>query len=275
VPLISVVVPTHNRPEMLAEALASVRAQTFTDYEIIVVSNGENAEMRHRSHVASTRAAARYFALSEGNVSAARNFAIDQAKGEWVAFLDDDDIWLPEKLERQIEAARRSGADMVVCGCIEFDTDGHESLCRQRRIPAGWTHHKALCHGRWMALPSAVILRKSAIQAAGGFNPEIRIFEDGDLWRRISWNHSIHEIGDPLTKYRKHVGSVSQNQRKTLRNTLKVMRRSERWSDTPPELRSDIPHIGTFVYRGVVHYITPWWLRHPRKLWRRILQVRS
>jgi glycosyltransferase involved in cell wall biosynthesis len=76
---------------MLAEAFESVLAQTFTDYEIIVVSNGENAEMRGRSRYVA--AGWTYVALDRGNVSIARNAGVAMAKGEWIAFLDDDDVW--------------------------------------------------------------------------------------------------------------------------------------------------------------------------------------
>src|SRR5260370_823595 len=109
-PLVSVIIPTHNRPGMLAEALASVRAQTFTDYEIIVVSNGESDDMRRASRDAASGCV--YLELDRGNVSAARNFGMERAKGEWIAILDDDDLWPPNKLERQIAEAEATGADM-------------------------------------------------------------------------------------------------------------------------------------------------------------------
>jgi glycosyltransferase involved in cell wall biosynthesis len=80
-PMVSVVVPTHNRPEMLAQALASVHAQTFTDYEVIIVSNGESDEMRARSRACASGHGA-FFELPDGNVSAARNFASARARGE-------------------------------------------------------------------------------------------------------------------------------------------------------------------------------------------------
>ena len=102
--LVSVVVPTHDRPEMLVEALASVRAQTFTDYEIIVVSNGESAEMRRTSR--EVAAGCVHLEFDCGNVSFARNAGIKRASGDWIAFLDDDDIWLANKLERQIAEAK-------------------------------------------------------------------------------------------------------------------------------------------------------------------------
>src|SRR5215831_17242003 len=125
-PLVSVVVPTHNRPEMLAEALASVRAQTFTDYEVIVVSNGESDDVRRASHEVAIAHGCLYLALPKGNLPAARNFGIERAKGEWIAFLDDDDLWLPNTLERLIAQARLAGADMIASDYIEFDHRGEK-----------------------------------------------------------------------------------------------------------------------------------------------------
>jgi glycosyltransferase involved in cell wall biosynthesis len=100
-PLVSVVIPTHHRSDMLAEALASVRAQTFTNYEIIVVSNGEMPENRKRSEAVTTAAGAAWSALPFGNSSAARNFGVAQAKGDWIAFLDDDDGCLKNSQSKQ------------------------------------------------------------------------------------------------------------------------------------------------------------------------------
>src|SRR5258706_3413956 len=142
---------------MLAETLASVRAQTFTDYEIIVVSNGESDDIRQASRESATAYDARYFALPDGNASVARNFGIEHAKGEWIALLDDDDLWLPNKLERQIAEADRTGADMGTCDFVEFYQDGRE-IIRRHRCPEGWSYFKSRseerrvgkeCRSRW------------------------------------------------------------------------------------------------------------------------------
>jgi glycosyltransferase involved in cell wall biosynthesis len=91
-PLIAIVILSHDRPDTLAEALASVRAQTFTDYEIFVVSNGESDGMRQQTWAAADAHRAQYFALDKGSVSIARNLGLAKARGEWIAFLDDDDV---------------------------------------------------------------------------------------------------------------------------------------------------------------------------------------
>ena len=231
-PLVSVVVPTHNRPEMLAEALASVRAQTFTDYEVIVVSNGESDEVRRASHEVAAAHDCLYFALPEGNLPAARNFGIKHAKGEWIAFLDDDDLWLPNKLERQMTIAEQTRADMISCA-------------PPRKIPDGWLYVKAACHELPWAAPSEIMVRKCAIEQVGGFDPHQRYCEDIDLWRRISWNHTSHHTYEILARIRTGHPSMSRREYEmalySLRHFVKMH------NDTPRHLRSELPSSATFV----------------------------
>jgi glycosyltransferase involved in cell wall biosynthesis len=197
-PLVSVIIPTHNRPEMLAEALGSVRAQTFTDYEVLIVSNGENADMRQASQEVAAPYG-KYFERSAGNVSSARNFGIELAKGKWIAFLDDDDLWLPAKLEQQAAEAERTGADMVSRDYIEFFSDGRE-IARQPRLFDGWSYTKALSQQYWWAAPSAVMVRKRLFDEIGGFDPRQRYSEDNDMWR-ISRRHTIHQMNEILMRH--------------------------------------------------------------------------
>jgi len=264
VPLVSVVVPTHNRPELLAEALASVRAQTFTDYEIIVVSNGEGARQRLSYDVANAYGA-HYYAWPEGNVSAARNFGVSVAKGEWIAFLDDDDLWLPAKLERQLAEARRTNADMIACDCIHFHPDGHETVTRSR-IPAGWTYVKATYHQRWEALPSTFIVRKVVLDKIGCFDARQRLSEDRDLCRRISWYNKIYQMNEALVRYRVGHQSLSRSNGNThlydLRHYFKAL------YDTPIELRWLLRATIKLILRWFVRAGTPRFLRQPRKFWK-------
>jgi glycosyltransferase involved in cell wall biosynthesis len=268
-PLVSVVVPTHNRPEMLAQALASVQAQTFTDYEVIVVSNGESDDMRTRSRSCAAQYGAVYCELPGGNLPAARNFALERASGAWIAFLDDDDIWLPHKLERQLAEAERTGADMVASDYIEFFIDGHEAI-GGRRIPCGWTYLQAICHQRWGVPPSAVIVRPAAIRDAGRFDPRQRFGEDGDLWRRIAWRHRICQMDEPLIRYRKGHGSMTQDRRSTNRYDLRLFFKMLR--DTPADLRWAVPSPLTLVRRWLLRTCAPGWLRQPRKHWAALRQ---
>src|ERR1700719_676894 len=131
-PLVSVIIPTHNRPKLLREALESVKAQTFTDYEIIVVSSNENQEYRALSKLVSEEFDAKFLIINKGHVAVARNLGVTKAQGSWLAFLDDDDIWLPEKLFKQLDYAKEFHSDMVSSDYLEFDSKGLVKIQRPR-----------------------------------------------------------------------------------------------------------------------------------------------
>jgi glycosyltransferase involved in cell wall biosynthesis len=271
-PLVSVIVPTHNRPDMLAEALASVRAQTFTDCEIIVISNGEHPDMSGRSFAAAKQAGARYYAVDEGNVAAARNFAVERAAGEWVAFLDDDDLWLPQKLERQLSAAGAAGAEMVICDYIQQRQDGAERVFRPRRR-AGYSYAKAF-GAIWFTPSSGVLVCRMAVTSSGGFDPRIHLAEDIDLWRRIAWRHSICAVDEPLVRIRRGHDSLTWRQeRRCLVWDLRNIARA--WRDTPPDLRHERPPV-TAALKRVASLAVPKLIRqplHPDRLrlqWRKL-----
>lgn len=272
-PLVSVVVPTRNRPEMLAEALASVRAQTFTDYEIIVVSNGESRLSRGESRAAASAHGARYFALRRGNISAARNHGVAQASGEWIAFLDDDDIWVPHKMTLQLEEARRTAADMVSSDYVKFHPDEPDTLFRPRP-PAGWTYHKAASHIRWWANPSATIVRKSVLDQLGGFDPRQRFTEDGELWRRLAWRHRIVQLDEVLMRYRQ--GHPSAMQRVRERDLYELRMFIKMQFDTPSDLRHELPSFSEFALPRLLIFV-PKFIHQPfhpnrlRRHWLRLL----
>jgi glycosyltransferase involved in cell wall biosynthesis len=258
-PFISVVVPTHNRPEMLAEALASVRAQTFTDYEIIIVSNGEDDIVREKSLAVATEYGAQYFALAAGNVSAARNFGIEQAKGEWIALLDDDDLWLPQKLERQFADARRTGADLISGDWIKFFPDGSE-LIEQHRLPEGWSALKAISGHRWGCLPSAALVRKSALKFAGGFDPRQRFNEDNDMWRRVLLRGGvIHHAEEVLTRYRCGHPALTSPRNIGIRILYDLRFSRKAFFDRPLHSRSDLPPLWSLMPPRLTAPISKLW----------------
>jgi len=263
-PLISVVIPTHNRPVLLAEALASVRAQTFRNYEVIVVSNGETDDMGRASREAAVGCV--YLELDHGNVSVARNAGIDRARGEWIAFLDDDDLWLPTKLERQVAEAQRTGADMIACDFVEVYSDGRE-IIRRPRLFKGWSYVKALSHQCWQAAPSGVMVRKRVFDKVGGFDPNQRCCEDNDVWRRVSWRHSIHQVDEVLFRYRQDHANLASRKRTSYYYDLRHFRKMRR--DTPHDLRLALPSAMTFVPPRLVGMFAPGWLLRlrPRLRW--------
>src|SRR5262249_34917331 len=155
-------------------------------------------------------------------------------------------------------------ADMIASDYIEFYTDGHEAI-GGRRIPKGWSYTQAICHQRWGVPPSAVIVRKAVLLDVGGFDPAQRFGEDGDLWRRIPGGHVIHQMEEPLIRYRKGHGTMTQDQRSTNRYDVRHLFKMQR--DTPRDLRWAVPSPVTFARRWVLRTYMPWCIRHPRKQW--------
>src|SRR5215470_2329418 len=121
--LVSIIIPTVDRPAFLREAVASALAQTHREIELIVVLNGATPEAAEaaRRHVDGNICVVE---MERGTLAAARNYGMTFARGEWIAFLDDDDVWLPEKVEVQLAAARASGADLINCDYVKFDERG-------------------------------------------------------------------------------------------------------------------------------------------------------
>ena len=114
-PLVSVIIPAYNRPHMLKEAVASVVAQTLRDHEIIIVLNSATSETSIVARQLIDDPKIRVVEMARSKLPAARNFGMSHARGTWIAFLDDDDIWLPTKLEIQLAAAAETNADLVTC----------------------------------------------------------------------------------------------------------------------------------------------------------------
>ena len=196
VPLVSVIIPTYNRAALVSEAVASVLAQTWRDFEVLVVDDG--------STDATPEALAPYASRirlwrreSRGGVSAARNTGISAARGEWLAFLDSDDLWLPEKLARQMTYL---AAHPEQLWCQTEET----WVRRGVRVNQPLTHQKIggrifrQSLERCMVSPSAVILHRRLLEQHGGFDEILPAAEDYDLWLRLSWRYAIGLAPEPL-----------------------------------------------------------------------------
>jgi glycosyltransferase involved in cell wall biosynthesis len=204
-PLVSVIVPTHNRPELLDTAIRSALAQRYSPIEICIVDDGSTPPAALAPDLASD-ARIRLIRIDESlGPATARNLAIERSVGPLLAFLDDDDQWLPDKTARQVEAlAARPDAAGVQCGW-EF-ADDRQLLFTfipdvQRDLP------RLLLEGPVMA-PSSVMIRRAAFDEVGGFDPELRRMEDWDLWLRLADHHEFALMPDVLVRRRGHPGRI-------------------------------------------------------------------
>ena len=202
-PLVSVVVPTTGRARLLARAVESALGQRDVELEVIVVADAP-AETGERIEGLLPHADDRVRVIapgSLGSVAAARNHGIAAARGGWIAFLDDDDFWAPDKLARQLAEAERSGADFVYTATIVVDEDLRP--IRIREAPDPGSLGRALLHTNAIGSPSSVLVRARLLDGAG-FDERFSILADWDLWLRLIRSVSPAACEQPLVAYLYH-----------------------------------------------------------------------
>ncbi|MGD8344984.1 MAG: glycosyltransferase [Desulfobacterales bacterium] len=194
-PLVSVIIPTYNRDWIVTEAIESVLAQDFSDYELIVVDDGSTD--RTPEILAAYQNQLTVLRQANCGVSAARNRGIAAAAGRLIAFLDSDDLWLPQKLTAQANFFA-DNPDAVICQTEErWVRNGVRVNPKKRHLKfSGMIFERslALC----LVSPSAVMIKRSLFDAVGVFDEDLPACEDYDLWLRISCRYPVDLIETPL-----------------------------------------------------------------------------
>lgn len=207
-PSVSVIIPTYNRGWTLTDAIDSVIAQTFQDFELIVVDDG--SEDNTAELLADYGCAIQAIRQANAGVSAARNAGIRAAGGEFIAFLDSDDRWLPDKLQVQTAYFNTHPA-AVICQTEEIWIRNGKRVNPKKvhKKPSGQIFRPslALC----LVSPSAVMLRREVFDEIGGFDETLPACEDYDLWLRISARYPVYLVDTPLIiKTGGHADQLSQ-----------------------------------------------------------------
>lgn len=207
-PAVSIVLPTYNRLDFLPAAVESVRAQTFTDWELIIADDGSQGPTLDylRSLPDGERIRVLWLKHS-GRPATVRNAAIREARGTYVAFLDSDDLWLPEKLGRQI-ASLQANADRQWSYTRFALTDGSGTIVRSSpegtlAAPSGWILDSLLTGETVIALPS-VIVSRAVLEQLGAFDESLRMCEDNELWLRLAARSQADALRETLTLVRRH-----------------------------------------------------------------------
>jgi len=223
-PKVSVIIPTYNRAGYIEEAIDSVLAQTYKDFEIIVIDDGSTDKTRKvlRKYTGQIR----YFPQENQGVAVSRNKGIAVSRGEYVAFLDSDDAWLPKKLERQVAFLEEHPDIALVCGEVFLMDEKGETIHHvphDRELPLTF---KNLFEQSLIHVPTTMV-RRQILEEAGGFDPAVDTSEDYDLWLRIIKKHRGHYMELPLAKYRLHQDSLMSNLERRLSNNLMIFRKKE------------------------------------------------
>jgi glycosyltransferase involved in cell wall biosynthesis len=207
-PAVTVVIPTHDRKGLLTLTLRSVLRQRGVDFEVLVVDDGSaDGTSEAIASISDERVRVIRQEVPQG-VATSRNAGVAEARGQWIALLDDDDLWSPDKLERQLGAAEEVGAAWVYGGVVEIDLQGRllrgdlppspgtllSQLKRKNLVPAGCSN---------------VMVRTQSVLAVGAFDPGLRHLADWDLWLRLARVGSPAVARSPVVAYRLHTGQAT------------------------------------------------------------------
>lgn len=225
-PTVSVVIPAFNAAWCVRKAVDSVLAQTYRDFELIVVDDGSTDDTPQV--LAQYGDAIHVVRQSNRGMGGARNAGIRAATGEFLAFLDSDDWWLPQKLERQVALMRQSPkVGFSSCAARVQDPEGREvNLWKCPGWKGAFIVHLFSSGADVPGSSSAVIARRQLVLDAGGFDESLRGAEDPDLWMRLAAVTDYACLDDPMTVVLRRPGSVSRNREAMRGAAIKVLRKN-------------------------------------------------
>ncbi|MDR3558647.1 MAG: glycosyltransferase family A protein [Candidatus Pacebacteria bacterium] len=226
-PKISVIMPTYNRARYIADAIKSAQNQILRDWELIVVDDGSTDETGIIVHeMAKNDPRISYF-KNERNLGIAttRNRGVSLAKADYVAMLDSDDIWIsPDKLAKQLSFFEHNEKLGIVGTNAFFINEDGKPIGKRTRFPSDDIDIRKVELYRNILMQSGLVIRKSAILQAGGYDPQFSIFDDHDLWLKIGKNYEFMILPSLDLTYRIHKGGITMAKRlKTAQEGMKIL----------------------------------------------------
>jgi glycosyltransferase involved in cell wall biosynthesis len=263
-PAISIIIPTYNRSAFIGEAIDSVLQQTFSDFELIVIDDGSTDST---GEIVNAFKDERLVFIQQENAgrSAARNRALATARGKYIAFLDSDDTYLQDKLERQVnfmEAHPEIGMIYTSAKCIDADGNILKNNVYVASVSGQIYRQVAFFRPVTITLPT-VMVRREVLDNVGGFDEKMERFEDTDLWRRISKRYQVGALNYPTCLLRTHDDNTLRTQ-----NPVKITNAIEYY--VAKIFREDADMDGDFLkegasrlyeYYGLAFMTVPAWRR--------------
>lgn len=227
-PLVTVIIPTYNRGDLLRAALTSVMAQTFRQFTVLVVDDGSSEDLR--PVIGSFGQAVHHLRVEHGGAARARNAGIEAAESDLVAFLDSDDLWLPEHLARTVPILQQQPrVGLVYHDMVTIDEVGRPVPSRRSRpCPSGRVTADLFAYD-FIPTPS-VVCRRDLLRQAGCFDPVMVPSEDYDLWLKISLLCEFAGLPEPLMQRRQHGGNISR-QHKARNEVVRAILKERFWRD--------------------------------------------
>jgi glycosyltransferase involved in cell wall biosynthesis len=211
-PLVSAIIPTYNRAHIIGEAVDSALAQTYPHIEVIVVDDGSKDDTLARLQQYGNRI--RVVNQANAGPAAARNRGIAVSRGELIAFLDSDDIWLPSKIERQVALLRRAGESVPCCLCnimMKWNSGDRASFDMALLKPSAeegvWLNPDEVLATRFVLFNQGIMIRREVLEKIGVFDESIRYLEDVEFPLRLSLEGPWAFIGTPLVVWRESMAN--------------------------------------------------------------------
>lgn len=247
-PTISVVIPAHDADRYISDAVSSVLDQTYQDFEVMIVDDGSTDRTPELISAFAANSRVRHIRQQNLGPSAARNTGIRASRGSFIAFLDADDFWQPDKLEAQLTIFESHPHVGVVYSdfAVLDDSGQHVQRTWRRPVPRGSLTADLMFGNVIAGSSSSVILRKECIESVGGFDQNLWVCEDQDLWRRLSMVCEFYFLEAVHVLVREHRLHLQGDPAKLLEGKLLYLDRMK--SDTPTELRHFLPQAAYETY---------------------------
>ena len=231
-PLVSVIVTTFNRCEMLAETIQSILDQTFLDFELIVVDNmSEDGTQKYICSIQDHRI--RYYRNSNfGVIATNRNFGIRKARGIYIAFCDDDDLWIQNKLDIQMSLLELEDSAAMCYTQAESFIDGVVVKKAMNRRVICMPQFIGLLQGNFIP-NSSVLIKKSVFDELGLLNESAELREDYEMWLRVSKNYKIVSTQQSLVRYRLHRSNIAGSKIAETKRAIRTLQSLVRSLDIP------------------------------------------
>ena len=228
-PVVSVIIPCYNTAQYLGEAIASVLYQTFSDFELLIIDDGSTDSTPEIASSFLDDRRVRYIHQDNMGLSAARNKGINLSSGKFIALLDADDVWEPEKLKVQLDVFNNMPQyGLVFTDFLTFDERGiiasEKNSFIQHRLNT--VDFETLYSRNNFIYPSTVMVPKSVFEAVGGFDVTLKSAEDYDMWLRIAKMSRLSGISSCLVRIRQHGSNMSLNVPIMLENEIAVIEKN-------------------------------------------------
>jgi len=221
-PKVSICIPTFNRKDYLAETLESIYSQTYKDYEVLVVDDGSTDGTKEMLEERGYNL--RYHWQENAGNAAARNTLLKMAQGKYVAFLDSDDLFTPDAIERMVKAMESEPEDVIVYGpYLRIDKNGKVTGRSKRELYNGYCA-KEIFQTIFIHTYGSMFPRR-ALEEVGGFDASLPVCPDYDLWLRLSLKYRFVSLSEPTSRRRRHDSNISSRSFLTCTTKLKVLER--------------------------------------------------